>query len=209
MLKAILDFEDKSLKEFFFSSNQLMCIVNTDLTSILEVNDSTLKSLRHTREDFFLHSVDKTIPQKEQQKIFHLMADQHKTQLQAKKEISLFSRYGKIIFAEATACSILYNGENAVLLTMTDITEKKLYRAMLEEAVEEEICLKNKNKQLKNLAFLNFHLARKPLANIMGLVNVLDQTGIADQTLAEAIDFLRESSNELDELIKRTDPQLY
>jgi light-regulated signal transduction histidine kinase (bacteriophytochrome) len=80
---------------------------------------------------------------------------------------------------------------------------------MLEEAIDEEIDLKIKNQELKQIAFKTYHLARKPLANILGLVNVLDQSAINDQTLAEAIEFLRESSNELDELIKGIDPQLY
>jgi len=126
-----------------------------------------------------------------------------------KKDISLLTKSGKTVFVEAVVSAVLFNGENAWLFTMSDVTEKKLYRNMLEEAIDEEISLKIRNQELTKIAFKNFHRARKPLANILGLVSLLDQSAINDQTLAEAIAFLRESSNELDELIKATDPQLY
>ncbi len=209
LMNQLLDFEDKSLKSYFFSSNQLMCIMDSGFSSILEANDIVIKNLGYTREDFFLQSVEKIILQKEQQKLFQLIANKQSALNQTKKEIILVSQSGNMISVETIVSDILFKGEEARLLTMADVTEKKLYREMLEEAVDEEISLKIKNKQLKNLAYLNFHKARKPLANILGLVNVLDQSVIADQTLAEAIEFLKESSNELDELIKRLDPQLF
>lgn len=209
-MKQLLDFEDKSLKSFFFSSSQLMCIMDCGFGSILEANDTAIKNLGYTRENFFLQLVEKIILQKEQQKLFLLStANKQFAQCQTKKDVSLQSQSGKVIFVETIVSNILFRGEEARLLTMVDVTEKKRYREMLEEGVGEEISLKNKNSQLKNLAYLNFHKARKPLANILGLVNVLDQSVIADQTLTEAIEFLKESSNELDELIKRLDPQLF
>ena len=80
---------------------------------------------------------------------------------------------------------------------------------MLEEGIDEELSLKAKNKELKDLAYMNFHLVRKPLANILGLVNVLDGSVNSEKTLTEVLAFLKESGNELDELIKNLDPQQY
>ena len=208
-LKPELNFKDKSLKNFFLYSNQPMLVLKSDFQTILEINDIAVRTFGYSSEDVFLQPVEKMIPEKEQQKLMQLAATAKSAQQKIKKEISLISRSGKIIYTETVISSILYQGKAALLLTMTDITEKKLYRTMLEEAVEEEISLKDKNQHLKRIAYLNFHLARKPLANILGLVNVLDQATIADKTLAEAIEFLKESGHELDELIKGLDPQVY
>ncbi|MVN23117.1 PAS domain-containing protein [Mucilaginibacter arboris] len=213
LITPLLNFKDKSLKNFFFYSNQFMWITDIELKAILEVNDAAVRAFGYSREEVTAQSIQEFIPQKEHQKLLKLISESSFAQQPLKKEISLVSRTGKIIYVEACVSAIIYQGKEARIFTMTDITEKKLYRSMLEDAMEEEIGLKSKNKQLKNLAYFNFHLARKPLANILGLVNVLDQSVLdqsisPDQTLSEAIEFLRECSNELDELIKNTDPEL-
>lgn len=204
---TLLDFEDKSLKNFFFYSNHSMWVTDTAFQSILEVNDTAVKTVGYEREEFILQSVENIVLGHGHQKLISMLAKTESALV--KKDISLSSKSGKIIHAESTVSKILFDNKEAVLITLTDITEKKLYRTMLEDAVEEEIGLKTKNQQLKNLAYINFHSARKPLANILGLVNVLNQSAITDQTLSKAIEFLRASSNELDELIKKLDPQLY
>lgn len=204
----ILDFEDKSLKNYFFSTNQSMWITDTDFQSILEVNEAAIDAYGYGREEIILQPVEKIIPQKEQSKLLQLAADTKSEQTQIKKEISLINRAGKTVYAEVVVSAIFYNDKEARLFTLTDITEKRLYRTLLEESIDEEIDLKNKNRQLKNVVYTNFHRARKPLANILGLVNLINTSKISDKTLTEAIEFLKESGNELDKLITGIDPQL-
>lgn len=204
----MLDFEDISLKNFFVNHNQPMLIVDNDCRLILEINNTVLKITGYNTAEILPQTVETILHAKKQHHLW-LIKEASSTQNQFKKELGLISKTGKITFVEAVITPILYQGKAARLFTMTDITEKKLYRNMLEDAFEEGIDLKAKNCQLKKIAYLNFHLARKPLANILGLVNVLDQAVNADQTLMEAIEFLKESSNELDKLIKSIDPQLY
>lgn len=208
-MPPLLDFEDKSLNNYFLGSNQCMWITDTGLLSVLEVNEASFKICGYNREEIVLQPVEKIIPNREKQKLLQSAADTSTAKQFAKTEISLINRSGKTVHAEIVVSAILYHGKEARFLTMTDVTEKKLYRAMLEEAIDEEISLKDKNQKLKKLAYHNFHQARKPLANILGLVNVMDQSVISDKTLSEAIGFLKESGNELDELIKNLDPQFY
>lgn len=204
----MLDFEDKSLKNFFVNHNQPMLIADNDCRLILEINNTAIKITDHDNAEILPQTVEAILHAKKQQYL-GLIKEASSTQNQFKKELSLISKTGKITFVEAVITPILYQGKAARLFTMTDITEKKLYRNMLEDAFVEGIDLKSKNCQLKKIAYLNFHLARKPLANILGLVNVLDQAVNADQTLIETIEFLKESGHELDKLIKDIDPQLY
>lgn len=197
-----LDFKDKSLQNFFLSSRQPMWIADLAFQSVLEVNVTAEKTFGYTRIEFLATPLPNIILQKEYQK---LPFDGKPMT----KELCLTSKTGKNIYAETTFSKILLEGKEAWLFTMTDITEKKLYRQMLEDAIDEELGLKAKNKELKDLAYQNFHLVRKPLANILGLVNVLDCSVISEKTLADVLAFLKESGNELDGLIKNLDPQQY
>lgn len=203
----MLDFEDKSFKAIFYDNMQPMWITNADANIFLEINSAAEKAYGYIKDEVFLQSVEKIILQKEQQKLQHLAQNTLSGNQQLKKEISLISKTGKLIYADAVVSIILYNGNEALLITLTDVSEKKLYRNMLEDAMELENQLKIRNKQLKDLAYFNFQSARKPLANILGLVNLLDQTMIGDKTLLQTIEFLRESGNQLDELIKGIEPQ--
>jgi len=59
--------------------------------------------------------------------------------------------------------------------------------------------LKEKEFKLEEIAFSNSHLLRKPLANILGLLDLLQ--GQAEQV--EVIDMIKKSGQELDEIIKQ------
>lgn len=63
--------------------------------------------------------------------------------------------------------------------------------------------LKRKNEQLAEIARLNSHEIRRPLANILGLVALFNQEDPADAFNIEVLDKLHLSARELDEVIHR------
>lgn len=203
----MLNFDDLNLLNFFTSSNQPMLITDETETLVLAINAAAVKLTGYIFAEHFPQPVE-TILQTKTNRLPNIDL-KLSAQKNLKKEFILINQHGKTGFAEADSTPVFYEGKEALLLTLTDITEKKLYRAMLEDAMEDEMELKTQNHQLKKIAYLNLHLARKPLANILGLVNVIDQETIEDQTLVKAIAFLRESGRELNEVIKGIDPQLY
>lgn len=203
----MLNFDDLNLLNFFTLSNQPMLITTENEQLVLAINAAALKLTGYIFAEHFPQPME-SILQSKKSKLACIDA-KSATQKNFKKEFTLSNQYGKTGFAEAVITPVFFEGKEALLLTLTDITEKKLYRAMLEDAMEDEAELKIQNQQLKKIAYLNLHLARKPLANILGLVNVIDQEAIEDQTLAKAIAFLRESGQELNDVIKSIDPQLF
>ncbi|MGI4727474.1 MAG: PAS domain S-box protein [Janthinobacterium lividum] len=201
----LLNFDDQNLKSFFASSNQPMLILDSEGKLILEINDSAVKLTGYIFAEAIPQPVE-NILQTKKNRWASIDADMLSQKNNLKKEFTLISKPG---FVEADLATILYQQKEALLFTLTDITDKKLYRAMLEDAIEEEINLKTQNQELKNIAYANLRLARKPLANILGLVDVIDQTETFDQTLVKAISFLKACGQELNEVIKSIDPQLY
>lgn len=74
-----------------------------------------------------------------------------------------------------------------------DITEKVNHRQTIEQ----------RNRQLTEIAWVQSHLIRSPLAKIMGLIDII-KDGSADETeKQQLLDYLQSSALELDEQIKR------
>ncbi|MGB0431064.1 MAG: PAS domain-containing protein, partial [Bacteroidia bacterium] len=73
----------------------------------------------------------------------------------------------------------------------TDITDK----------MENLSHLKNKNKNLEEIAWAQSHELRAPLANILGLVNLLKDNTFDDKKTKELVHHLSVSSNEMDVVI--------
>jgi len=78
-----------------------------------------------------------------------------------------------------------------------DITETVVANEELEVAKNE---IEEKNNLLEQIVWAQSHVLRRPLANIIGLVNILNKMEI-DQNLRNICDMLIQSSEQLDEAI--------
>jgi PAS domain S-box-containing protein len=76
---------------------------------------------------------------------------------------------------------------------MQDITELK----------EKELRIMKQNKQLMEIAQINSHEIRRPVASILGLMQLFDKEMIKDSSLSELVNHLKTTTQELDAVIKR------
>lgn len=115
----------------------------------------------------------------------------------SKKEISgaiyrIINSDGRTIYIESSA--IIKKSETGQVLSLIgtnrDITEDIL--------VQEKI--KTQNKVLREIAFIQSHEVRRPLANILGVIEILKTSGAI--TDLEIFNHLEESANELDKEIR-------
>ncbi len=86
-----------------------------------------------------------------------------------------------------------YGNATKILGFAQDITDKVRYIKELER----------KNEQLAEIARLNSHEIRRPLANILGLVALFNRENPADEFNIEVLDKMDKSARELDEIIHR------
>jgi signal transduction histidine kinase len=72
-----------------------------------------------------------------------------------------------------------------------------------------EARLKLRNERLSEIAFLQSHVVRQPLSNILGLIYLIRMNGLANPSNAELISHLEASAKKLDdiihEIVKNTD----
>lgn len=101
---------------------------------------------------------------------------------------------GKIAYVN-DKCAILRDNSGSpirVVGSIIDVTDSKLYLQKIE----------NQNKNLKEIAWMQSHVVRAPLAKLMGFVQLLNQTNHSDVDLEEMKSIILESANDLDQIIK-------
>lgn len=88
----------------------------------------------------------------------------------------------------------IYDENNQIIgagCFMQDITERKLHLRKIEQ----------QNEQLKQIAFITSHKVRVPLANILGLTEILDKEDPLSPSNYKVIEHIKTSAKELDRSI--------
>ncbi|PWG80110.1 nitrogen regulation protein NR(II) [Pararcticibacter amylolyticus] len=125
---------------------------------------------------------------------------------QEAKEISfqiITEKTGFACLFSARACLHPGMQDPIVHATIYKVEDRKKYEAELlkrKTLAEEE--RQKKEDALDEVAFYQSHLVRAPLANILGLVEILEH-GRNDQDIRSIIALLKESTGQLDNVIKK------
>jgi PAS domain S-box-containing protein len=110
-------------------------------------------------------------------------------------EIDFKTKFGTIIKAIVSS-TIHYDDlgqPNMIEGTIHDITERK----------NAEEIIKLKNEKLTEVAFLQSHIVRRPIANILGILHLINKENPSDPINIELIPKLEEVSKDLDTVIKQ------
>jgi PAS domain S-box-containing protein len=69
--------------------------------------------------------------------------------------------------------------------------------------IQNEQMIRSQVKTLKEIAWIQSHEVRKPLANIMGLVELMDPVKCPNTEMEELIPYVKESCDELDAIVRK------
>jgi PAS domain S-box-containing protein len=115
-------------------------------------------------------------------------------------ESSIRLKDGKVVYLLENA-SIINNEKSERMYmegTIFDITDRKLIESQLHKTVNELI---NKNNDLMQFNYIVSHNLRAPIANILGLVSVLNYQNSESET-KKIIEFIGQSILKMDDLVK-------
>lgn len=112
------------------------------------------------------------------------------THAQKTREAKKFEIY--LTYYNKWLCINIYPGKNGLTVYFQDITANK--------NVEQQI--ENKDKRLDEIAYLNSHIIRKPIANVIGIVNTLEDDLKDEPHYYRCLEMLKQSAEELDDVIK-------
>lgn len=109
-------------------------------------------------------------------------------------EYRILDKNGKIAYVN-DKCAILRDNSGKpirVVGSIIDITDSKIYLQKIE----------SQNKSLKEIAWMQSHVVRAPLAKLMGYVQLLNQEHNHDFGLEESKAIILDAANDLDHIIK-------
>ena len=120
-------------------------------------------------------------------------------------QITALNHHNKEFPVELTIIPIKQVGTEIFCAFIRDITERKHNEEALRELNEQLNkrleAIEEHNKKLQEIAWMQSHVVRAPLARIMGLINLLNNNSTEVNT-TELLNYISISANELDDVIR-------
>lgn len=187
-LVSKLDASEKYYRNTFEANPVPMYVFDMEDGRFLHVNDAAIAKYGYTKEEFLQMNIMDIRPQTESSKLLDLNSmiksrDYSGVLIHVTKENSAFP-------VEIETNVIRFQEREARLVLATDVSERVNYIKEIER----------QNKDLKEIAWIQSHMVRAPLANIMSLTEFLIK--YPGEDTQETLNFLKDSSQKLNVAIK-------
>ncbi len=192
---------EKRYSDLFQLSPQPMWVFDLESLRFLDVNQVAVDHYGYSKEEFLSKTIRDIRPTED---IYIVDEAVKKIKDEPEGGITMGTyrhtkKNGECIQVELRGNIINYNGRKAEIIVVNDITEKANYIKAIEE----------QNKILNEIAWMQSHLVRAPLARMMGLIDVIQNHSLNDVEKEEMMTYLLNSANELDILIKDISNKTY
>lgn len=182
----------RKYSDLFHLNPSPIFVYDLETLNILDVNKATCESYGYTREEFLKMNLRDIKPKDE---IPVLLRSVDEFWVQNKPDFIRITRHikknGEIIDVEISPAKVKINERDAAIVLVKDITENLKYLNKIEE----------QNKAFREIAWIQSHVVRAPLARMMGLMNLLDSVKINSED-QELLNYIRQSAEELDQIIR-------
>lgn len=191
--RAQLEASEKRYSELFHLSPLPMWVYDFDTLDFLDVNETAVKHYGYSRKDFLKMNIRDIRPETEIEKLDSVLKQTRKQKSKMfKGSFKHRKKNGDLIDVDIKSNTIIFKGKRAKLIVATDISERIEYFNAIEK----------RNEILREIAWIQSHKVRAPLAKIMGLVSLLSTKESSDKEMAKILKFIDSSANELDGVIR-------
>jgi PAS domain S-box-containing protein len=184
----------KELADMFNQSVIPICI-NNHRGEFVQVNEAFCNLFECEAKDLLGRSyIDVHFHDLEQSAKLELLAEAENiftTNATFHREVSMKSLKGKPLVVEVILKKIIVNDKPHISVYMVDQTEKREFQRRIIE----------QNKRLKEFAFLTSHKLRQPLANIMGLIELVKSESQSQKDVTITFETLRLLTGQLDGVV--------
>jgi PAS domain S-box-containing protein len=187
--------ESQSKYSDLFQLNPSPIIVYDRKTfQIIDINKAATSTYGYSQEEFLQLSVKDLCPKSEQEEFINLDNDFWQNNSQNNHRVIKHLKKNKeLIDVEINPAKVKINNRDACLIMINDITEKLKHIQKVEE----------QNETLKEIAWIQSHVVRAPLARLMGIVNLIETVELdSKEELTELLSFIKISAEELDKVIR-------
>jgi len=191
-----LEESEKRYKDLFQLSPIPQWVCDPETLKFLDVNEAAILQYGYNYEEF-LNLILKDIIHPED---MPRLEDELKNKSKIKGVFSPTASFRnqkkskETLFVEIRYSYLMYNGKRAFVVLANDITFRKRYI----DAIEKQ------NVKLKEIAWIQSHIVRAPLARLMGLIQLIESGQQEDLPLeqSELNQLILSSANELDNIIR-------
>lgn len=187
-LVSKLDASEKYYRNTFEANPVPMYVFDMEDGRFLHVNEAACAKYGYTKEEFMKMNIVDIRPQTETSKLLD-MNSRIKTREYSGMMIHL-NKNKEVFPVEIETNLIRFEERDARLVLATDVSERINYIQKIER----------QNKNLKEIAWMQSHMVRAPLANIMSLTEFLIK--YPGEDTQQTLNFLHDSSEKLNLAIK-------
>jgi PAS domain S-box-containing protein len=170
-----------------------MWVFDMDTLQFLDVNEAAIRHYGYSKEEFFAMTLKDIKPRENAEEFEKIIASYKGTSALYHDITKHIKKGGKVIDVEIKSSTVnLDSSREARLVIATDISEQLEYIKAIEE----------QNIKLREIAWIQSHVVRAPLARIMGLISLFDTCSPEKDSDAELLSFISASAHELDGIIR-------
>jgi len=191
-ISSHLRLSERRYRDLFHLSPQPMWLYDLDTLEFLDVNQSAVQHYGYDKEEFLSMTIlDIRLPE-EIEEMKEKKVEEGKSKKPARGIFYHRRKDGEVIKVDVLSNLIDFQGRRAELVLANDITERLKYIHDIEE----------KNERLQEIAWIQSHVVRAPLARLMGLVNAISDSPDDEKDQQKLYKLIMKSANELDEIIR-------
>lgn len=183
---------EKRYNELFHLSPLPMWVYDIETLAFLDVNEAAIKHYGYSKKDFFSMTLREIRPIED----FPLFDSQRINAINHSKRfmpgiIKHIKKNGDVIYVEVKSTYLTFKGRDASVILVNDVTDKLKYISEIE----------SKNKELQDIAWLQSHVIRAPVAKILGIVNLIQSIHLSEVEKTDLLSNLYSCTQELDIVI--------
>ncbi|MFC4211297.1 PAS domain S-box protein [Pedobacter lithocola] len=190
--KALAE-SQKRYQELFHVSPLPMWVYDFETLKFLDVNRAAVENYGFTRSEFLKMSIRDIRPHTELAILEKRLMDKTKHKNVFRGTFQHLTKDSRLINVDIKTNPIVFNGRKAKLVVANDITERLHYINTVEA----------QNEKLKEIAWIQSHIVRAPLARILALTDMLSSS-VNQKKLSEndIVKHIESSAKELDNIIR-------
>ncbi len=187
-----LEESEKRYSDLFHLSPQPMFVYEVETLRFLDVNLAAVTHYGYSKEEFLQMTLRDIRPPEDIALLEKTVSEtKHEPTVKLHGMFRHTKKNGEVIHVDIQSNLITYQGRTAKVVLASDVTDRIHYI----EAIETQ------NEKLTNIAWMQSHVIRAPLANIMGLISLLEMLPSDDPDRSVLHSDLLTSAEQLNKVI--------
>lgn len=184
---------EKKYSDLFQLSPIPMFLYDFETLKFLDVNLATVRHYGYSKDEFLSMTLKDIRPEEDIPKLNEaLKLSEGKDKFYFEGLFRHKKKNGEIMQVDVRSNIIFDKGRKAEIVLVNDVTERFKHIKTIEK----------QNIKLKEIAWMQSHVVRAPLARMMGLINVIKQEQLSDKEMEQYLSHIMESAFELDEIVR-------